>query len=275
MHRARKRFGQNFLQDDEIIYSIIALINPGPDMHVIEIGPGLGALTLPLLRNLDQLDLLEIDRDLVAYWKQQNLNGLTVIEGDALQFNFLEWARNRSNKKGFCVSPQKTDGTLMGSLIAGSGNQVTNTKYVTHTNYKTTNPGVWAFQWVAPAKGAGKVDFYGAFAVTQSTTYTEKISVLEAIPAGLSANATFNLTNLYPNPISAQELNIGFELKMAAQVKLTLIDITGEEVVMLKSEMMNSGMHQNTYDLPQLSKGIYFLRIETNNDVLTKKVLVQ
>ena len=102
MHRARKRFGQNFLQDDGIIYSIVALINPGPDMHVIEIGPGLGALTMPLLRNLDQLDLLEIDRDLVAYWKEQNLNHLTVIEGDALQFNFLEWAKNRSNKKGFC-----------------------------------------------------------------------------------------------------------------------------------------------------------------------------
>jgi 16S rRNA (adenine1518-N6/adenine1519-N6)-dimethyltransferase len=102
MHRARKRFGQNFLQDDGIIYSIVALINPGPDMHVIEIGPGLGALTLPLLRNLDQLDLLEIDRDLVAYWKQQDLNGLTVIEGDALQFDFLEWAKNRSHKKGFC-----------------------------------------------------------------------------------------------------------------------------------------------------------------------------
>jgi 16S rRNA (adenine1518-N6/adenine1519-N6)-dimethyltransferase len=102
MHRARKRFGQNFLQDDGIIYSIVALINPGPDMHVIEIGPGLGALTMPLLRNLDQLDLLEIDRDLVAYWKEKNLNDLTVIEGDALQFNFLEWAKNRSNKKGLC-----------------------------------------------------------------------------------------------------------------------------------------------------------------------------
>ena len=102
MHRARKRFGQNFLQDDGIIYSIVALINPGPDMHVIEIGPGLGALTIPLLRNLDQLDLLEIDRDLVAYWKQQNLNNLKVIEGDALQFNFLEWAKNRSHQKGFC-----------------------------------------------------------------------------------------------------------------------------------------------------------------------------
>jgi len=102
MHRARKRFGQNFLQDDGIIYSIIASINPGPDMHVIEIGPGLGALTRPLLRNLDQLDLLEIDRDLVAYWNQQNLENLKVIEGDALKFDFLEWANNRAGKKGLC-----------------------------------------------------------------------------------------------------------------------------------------------------------------------------
>ena len=94
MHRARKRFGQNFLQDQGIIYSIVALINPGQDLHVIEIGPGLGALTRPLLSNLDQLDLLEIDRDLVAYWNQENLKGLTVIEGDALKFagggNFRE-----------------------------------------------------------------------------------------------------------------------------------------------------------------------------------------
>ena len=77
-HQARKRFGQNFLQDFGVIYSIVAAINPSENMHVIEIGPGLGALTRPLLRNLDQLDLLEIDRDLVAYWKQQDLNGPAV-----------------------------------------------------------------------------------------------------------------------------------------------------------------------------------------------------
>jgi len=102
MHRARKRFGQNFLQDQGIIYSIVALIHPSPDMHVIEIGPGLGALTRPLLSNLDQLDLLEIDRDLVAYWNQENLKGLRVIEGDALKFNFIEWSQDHSRKKGLC-----------------------------------------------------------------------------------------------------------------------------------------------------------------------------
>lgn len=102
MHRARKRFGQNFLQDGGIIHSIVALINPSPEMHLIEIGPGLGALTRPLLSNVDQLDLLEIDRDLVAYWNEQNIKGLTVIEGDALQFDFLSWAQNRSGRTGLC-----------------------------------------------------------------------------------------------------------------------------------------------------------------------------
>ncbi len=102
MHRARKRFGQNFLQDGGIIHSIVALINPSADTHIIEIGPGLGALTLPLLSNVDHLDLLEIDRDLVAYWNQKSLKGLTVIEGDALQFDFLSWAQNRAGKSGLC-----------------------------------------------------------------------------------------------------------------------------------------------------------------------------
>jgi 16S rRNA (adenine1518-N6/adenine1519-N6)-dimethyltransferase len=101
-HRARKRFGQNFLQDSGVIYSIIAAINPSENMHVIEIGPGLGALTRPLLSNLHHLDLLEIDRDLVAYWNQENLKGLNVIEGDALKFDFLGWANARPANGGLC-----------------------------------------------------------------------------------------------------------------------------------------------------------------------------
>ena len=124
MHRARKRFGQNFLQDEGIIYSIVSLINPSADMQVIEIGPGLGALTRPLLRNLDHLDLLEIDRDLVAYWNQQNLPSLTVIEGDALQFDFLEWAQNQADKKGFCKVvgnlPYNISSPLLFHLVAAA-----------------------------------------------------------------------------------------------------------------------------------------------------------
>jgi len=124
MHRARKRFGQNFLQDNGIIYSIVALINPSAGMHVIEIGPGLGALTLPLLNNLDHLDLLEIDRDLVAFWNEKNLQGLTVIEGDALKFDFLVWAQNRLAKTGLCKVvgnlPYNISSPLLFHLVAAA-----------------------------------------------------------------------------------------------------------------------------------------------------------
>jgi len=124
MHHARKRFGQNFLQDNSIIYSIVALINPSSDMHLIEIGPGLGALTLPLLSNLDHLDLLEIDRDLVAFWNEKNLKGLTVIEGDALKFDFLVWAQNRSMRQGLCKVvgnlPYNISSPLLFHLVAAA-----------------------------------------------------------------------------------------------------------------------------------------------------------
>ena len=93
MHQARKRFGQHFLVDDSIIQAIVRAIQPSSQLSVIEIGPGLGALTRPLLERLTHLDLLEIDRDLVAYWHKQNLSGLHVIEGDALHFDFRSWAK--------------------------------------------------------------------------------------------------------------------------------------------------------------------------------------
>ncbi|MEP1596201.1 MAG: rRNA adenine dimethyltransferase family protein, partial [Halieaceae bacterium] len=64
-HRARKRFGQNFLQDDAIIDGIAAAIAPRPDDHLVEIGPGQGALTEGLVESCGQLDVIELDRDLV------------------------------------------------------------------------------------------------------------------------------------------------------------------------------------------------------------------
>lgn len=123
-HRARKRFGQNFLHDSGVIYSIVAAINPSENMHVIEIGPGLGALTKPLLSNLNHLDLLEIDRDLVAYWNEQNLADLNVIEGDALKFDFLEWANARPANGGLCKVvgnlPYNISSPLLFHLVAAA-----------------------------------------------------------------------------------------------------------------------------------------------------------
>ncbi len=88
-HRARKRFGQNFLVDEQVIADIIRIIRPEPDDTMVEIGPGLGALTRPLLRHLRRLHVVEIDRDIIARLKTDYPQDRLVIhEGDALQFDF-------------------------------------------------------------------------------------------------------------------------------------------------------------------------------------------
>ncbi len=88
-HQARKRFGQHFLVDEGIIDSIVRGIAPQRGDTVIEIGPGLSALTKPLLQSLDHLTAVEIDRDLASRLRRQYpAERLTVVEGDALQVDF-------------------------------------------------------------------------------------------------------------------------------------------------------------------------------------------
>jgi len=94
-HQPRKRFGQNFLQDQALIERIIAHINPKSDDHVIEVGPGLGAITFPLLDRLQQLHVIEIDRDLVARLQQKSLPNLTVHETDVLKVNWQQLANSK------------------------------------------------------------------------------------------------------------------------------------------------------------------------------------
>jgi 16S rRNA (adenine1518-N6/adenine1519-N6)-dimethyltransferase len=88
-HVARKRFGQNFLVDRGIINAIVSAIAPQRGDTVVEIGPGLGAITEPLLDRLDHLHVVEIDRDLIARLRKQHSPGrMTIHEGDALAFDF-------------------------------------------------------------------------------------------------------------------------------------------------------------------------------------------
>lgn len=92
-HIARKRFGQNFLADRGVIYDIIAAIAPQHDDNMVEIGPGLGALTTPLLQRLPHLHVVEIDRDLIARLQRTfPETQLTIHAGDALQFDFNQFA---------------------------------------------------------------------------------------------------------------------------------------------------------------------------------------
>jgi len=88
-HIPRKRFGQNFLVDVGIINAIVQAIGPVAGQTVVEIGPGLGALTEPLLKALPHLHVVEIDRDLIARLKQRHSSErVTIHEGDALAFDF-------------------------------------------------------------------------------------------------------------------------------------------------------------------------------------------
>ena len=88
-HTARKRFGQNFLVSDGVIRKIIDAVAPRKGDTVVEIGPGLGALTEPLLDRIDHLHVVEIDRDLIARLRQRfPPERLSIHEGDALEFDF-------------------------------------------------------------------------------------------------------------------------------------------------------------------------------------------
>ena len=88
-HKARKRFGQNFLQDTRIISDIVNAVRPQPDDIVIEIGPGLAAITEPLAKKLNRLHVCEIDRDIVRRLKTLPFaDKLVIHEGDVLQFDF-------------------------------------------------------------------------------------------------------------------------------------------------------------------------------------------
>ena len=90
-HNPRKRFGQNFLVDNQIINKIISTINQKNNEIIVEIGPGKGALTLPILEYLDHLNVIEIDRDLVSLLNSLQQDKLTIFEADALQFDFNQF----------------------------------------------------------------------------------------------------------------------------------------------------------------------------------------
>ncbi len=89
-HVARKRFGQHFLVDAALIDQIVRLVAPKPGQALVEIGPGLGALTQPLLERCGALTVVELDRDLAARWRSRP--GITVVEADVLRVDFAALA---------------------------------------------------------------------------------------------------------------------------------------------------------------------------------------
>ena len=86
MIQAKKKFGQNFLIDQHIIKKILDSINPNKSQSILEIGPGLGALTIPLLKELNHIYVVEIDRDMVKFLTNKiSSNKITIYQEDILE----------------------------------------------------------------------------------------------------------------------------------------------------------------------------------------------
>jgi 16S rRNA (adenine1518-N6/adenine1519-N6)-dimethyltransferase len=115
-HQPKKRFGQHFLHDPGVIARIVAAIDPQPTDHLVEIGPGLGALTVPLLGKVPRLEVVELDRDVIPKLRERCAAAapgaeLVVHQGDALEFDFAALAAGATGRP-----PDRPTLRLVGNL---------------------------------------------------------------------------------------------------------------------------------------------------------------
>ncbi|WP_153913563.1 16S rRNA (adenine(1518)-N(6)/adenine(1519)-N(6))-dimethyltransferase RsmA [Shewanella sp. TC10] len=118
-HTARKRFGQNFLTDESVISRIVGAISPDNDHVMVEIGPGLGALTEPVAEAVDNLTVVELDKDLVERLQAHPVlkDKLTINQGDALNFDFSQLQQDGKKMKVFGNLPYNISTPLMFHLF--------------------------------------------------------------------------------------------------------------------------------------------------------------
>lgn len=130
MHKARKRFGQHFLHDQTVIQKIISSIQPTHEQAFVEIGPGKGAITIPLLKIVDKLEVVELDRDLIPVLREkaqqekkegrQNTGDLIIHEADALSFDFCSLARKNQKLRLIGNLPYNISTPLLFHLLEQS-----------------------------------------------------------------------------------------------------------------------------------------------------------
>jgi len=118
-HQPRKRFGQNFLIDTQIIHRIVSIIRPNVGEHLVEIGPGLGALTLPVLQLTGEMDVIELDRDVIPILKShaEGLGELRIHSHDALSFDFSTLRHGPERLRVFGNLPYNISTPLMFHLL--------------------------------------------------------------------------------------------------------------------------------------------------------------
>ena len=122
-HKARKRFGQNFLHDPGVIERIVRAIHPKPDDALVEIGPGLGALTEEMLALNDHLQVVELDRDLIPVLRTKFFNypDFRIHQADALKFDFGQLVENGQRIRIIGNLPYNISTPLIFHLLGHSG----------------------------------------------------------------------------------------------------------------------------------------------------------
>jgi len=170
-----------------------------------------------------------------------------------------------TGKMGFEVSPQNVAGTLLGTLVAGSGSQLVGSgKYVTHVSANTTTSS-WTFSWVAPAAGTGTVTFYGAFAkgnpgpVVKST-----LVVQEQTTTGITNFASG--MKVFATPGGNLNLEMNTEVN---QAKVMIHDLSGR--LILSTSIPGKGSSQLNQNL---QTGVYLVVVEAGKSVMKKKIFV-
>ena len=124
-HQARKRFGQNFLQDQSVIAEIVNAVHPTGEYRLVEIGPGLGALTEPVLHQAGKLDVVELDRDLASRFVRKETQVINKLDVDSpqqinLRVRVAEISRSTFKELGVNWEVLASTGNFVFALATGT-----------------------------------------------------------------------------------------------------------------------------------------------------------
>ncbi len=131
-HTARKRFGQNFLHDPVVIERIVKAINPKPTDILVEIGPGLGAITEPVAEKSGHLTVVELDRDLAQRLREHPVlaDKLTIHQADAMKFDFRQLVQPGKKLKVFGNLPYNISTPLLFHLFELTEDDIENMHFM-------------------------------------------------------------------------------------------------------------------------------------------------
>lgn len=219
-----------------------------------------------------------------AGWISSNIPAAGYVPGTTYTITATA-TRAGHSKFGFEISSQNTTGGFLGALVSTDAQTQVSANYITHTNSGTSGSGTkaWTFNWTAPAKGSGKVTFYGAFCVTNSdnsksgdTTYISALAVSENTTTG-TANVYENKkeVSVFPNPAS-DHLNIVYTVDEPGHVEINLINMNGSGVQTLLSENTSPSTYNRSFNISgKVSPGNYLVKITIGQLTSVEKIILK